>query len=210
MFYRIPTIKKRIKEAYKAASLLVGLTQEGWLYVGGTAWLIVQDIKNTPKEFKAAIIELAGELPEPGEVYRAGKDGNQMEMEHLDLYLLPRKHQAINETGEDYDMTNVIFRWGDKDIRFLKSISGKNAAIVSDALAGVPDPEAIDQGKGETEITGPTRPMGESCFVWHNDDTWYAAWPITVPEEGNPHREDLDQVSKGFGCGSILGAEKLA
>ena len=210
MFYRLPIIKRRIKEAWKASNLLVGLTREGWLYTGGTYWLIVQDIKNTPKEFKAAIIELAGDLPAPGEVFRAGKDGNQMEMENLDQYLLPQIYQAVDSTGEDYEKTDIILRWGDSDIRFMHSTEGKNAAIMSDEICSVPDPDMIDKGNGETEIIGPTRPVNGNSFIWHNDDTWFQAWPMDVPDtEGDPRREDFLRVAKGFGCESIMGKEAI-
>lgn len=209
MFYRLTTIKRRIKEAWKAANLLVGLTQEGWFYVGGTYWLIVQDIKNTPKEFKAAVIELAGDLPRPGEVFRAGKDGNQMEMENLQEYLLPKIHETIGETGEEYEVTNIVMRWGDSDIRFLRSLEGTNAAIMGDELCSIPDPDAIDKGKGETEIIGPIRPAMSRSLIWHNDDTWYAAWPVTTPDDKDPRREDVMRVAKGFGCDSIMGKEAI-
>lgn len=43
--------------------------------VDGTSWCICQDINLTPKEFKAAVIKLVGDLLELGSDYRAYKDG---------------------------------------------------------------------------------------------------------------------------------------
>lgn len=56
MFYKINQAKKYLKEAYKGAGLVVGLTHEGILYTSGSFWLLCQDIAHTPKEYKAAII----------------------------------------------------------------------------------------------------------------------------------------------------------
>ena len=204
MFYKLPVIKKMIKNAFKAQCLVVGQTREGLLYTSGSFWILAQDIKGTPKEFKAAIIELVGDLPEPGEVFRAGKDGCQMEIEQLETYDLPKIFGDIDETGREYDKTGICFEWGDRPLRFL--VNGSDCALFQEILCDAPDPDGVDHGSGETDILGPIRPMGMESMVWHNDDTWYEAFPVKVNKREISGDKELEflAVARGFRCSTQL------
>ena len=198
MFYKINQGKKYLKEAYKGAGLVVGLTHEGILYTSGSFWLLCQDMAHTPKEYKATIIELAGELPSPGEEFRATENGNQIQIPNLDLYDLPAKYADIDRTGSEYEETNVYIKWPKYFIRICTSVSGTGAKLIRHDAWNMINREGIDYDSGETEIEGPLATPDERGFlIWHNDDTWLAMCPIWVAEDTD-QRDEINTVLTGF------------
>lgn len=84
-----------LKSAYTGAGLTVGHTpetdeeEEGY-YLSSGWWVLWFNAGMFPKEAKAAVIELCGELPAVGEVFKAEKDfGNQYEIEQKEIFNLP-------------------------------------------------------------------------------------------------------------------------
>ena len=198
-----------LKEAFKAETLIVGLTKEGWFYTAGSFWILLQDINATPKEFKAAVIELAGDLPDPGTVFRAGKSGNQMKIEQRELYVLPEAYSLIEEEGLDYRKTGILLDWGLKQpVRLIVSEDGRVGDLIRENLMRVPDPDGIEHGSGETEIIGPAKTPDKRWYIWHNDDTWYMAMPMELPadDESPLHiaqREEAMMVARALGLAKL-------
>ena len=94
-----------MKKAYKTG-LVVARTQDAagndWLYLAGSYWEASINKDFIPKKTLGDIITLIGELPRPGERFKATKEGNQIEIE------MP---MAINEDGFGTDtltITDVI------------------------------------------------------------------------------------------------------
>lgn len=94
-----------MKKAYKTG-LVVARTQDAqgndWLYLAGSYWEVSVNKDFIPKKTLGDIITLIGELPKPGERFKATKEGNQIEIE------MP---MAINEEGFGTDtltITDVI------------------------------------------------------------------------------------------------------
>lgn len=96
MFFKTSVLKRLFKDAYKGAGLTVGhMTDpedeevDGY-YISSGWWVIWFNNWTFPKEAKAAIIELCGELPQPGEVFKAiDGAGNQYEIEQKEIFNLP-------------------------------------------------------------------------------------------------------------------------
>lgn len=80
MFTSDKILKKLIKEAYKLNRLKVARVGDTY-YISGTTWKLECEKAFLKKEIKAAIIELAGELPDDGECMEIGKDGIQYDLE---------------------------------------------------------------------------------------------------------------------------------
>ena len=62
MFIEERILKRLIKQAYKAAGLVLVNTGEDYI-IEGSYWAIQVQKEHLPKKIKAAIIELTGELP---------------------------------------------------------------------------------------------------------------------------------------------------
>ena len=76
MFITSQGFKKLINEAYKGYGLRIGNDGEGY-YISGGYWVIWIMHGWIPKKELASIIELTGEMPEPGQGFKATKEGNQ-------------------------------------------------------------------------------------------------------------------------------------
>ena len=73
-----------MKEAYNGAGLRLAATEERY-YIAGNYWEM--DVKKgfIAKPVLAAMVELAGEIPAPGERFRADKTGNHVEEGQMEV-----------------------------------------------------------------------------------------------------------------------------
>ena len=142
-----------MKKAYKTG-LVVARTQDAqgndWLYLAGSYWEVSVNKDFIPKKTLGDIITLIGELPRPGERFKATKEGNQIEIE------MP---MAINEDGFGTDtltITDVI----------LIGTQGTTQRLLQDELTGQIYPinnvfisiinnAMVDKDGGEYEVTKP-------------------------------------------------------
>ena len=207
MFFKMSKIKSLMKTMYKAWGLHVGVTETGWLYVGGMSWAICQSLEECPKEFKGAIIELCGDLPEPGQAYLAQKDAIQMEMLN-DFYILPSTTNVDpqDEPCELSEVRDIVFRGPTKDLRLVENIRSQSADVLDNNFVELVDPGQC--GPEEDKVEGPFRQtMGIHMFVWHNGLTWYGVMPIGLhkPETDEPESsntrlyEEAVTVAEAFG-----------
>lgn len=201
MFYNLRAVKRLMKAAYKGNGLIVGLSKEGWFYTSGKWWTICQDLKYTPKEFKAAVIELCGDLPAEGEAYEARKgEQNQMVMDMERYFVIPRKYKDISDYGIEYKITPIMLEISDKTIRLIDAKTGVYPLrTVREEAVRVIDEDAIDHGSGETDILGPfitdARHRG---LVWHNNSTWYEIMS-RLTEEDTEEEQLLNWIAGGLG-----------
>ena len=78
MFVKMTILKRLMKEAYKGNGLTLANNGEA-IMIAGTYWQMEIKRALMPKELLAAIIELAGALPDAGERYICDKGGNRKE-----------------------------------------------------------------------------------------------------------------------------------
>lgn len=134
MFFKTSVLKRLFKDAYKGAGLTVGhMTDpedeevDGY-YISSGWWVIWFNNRTFPKEAKAAIIELCGELPQPGEVFKAiDGAGNQYEIEQKEIFNLPA---AFERAKVKFRSTNILQQQGDKIVRILQEEEGKTVKAV--------------------------------------------------------------------------------
>lgn len=158
-----------LKSAYTGAGLTVGHTpetdeeEEGY-YLSSGWWVLWFNAGMFPKEAKAAVIELCGELPAVGEVFKAEKDfGNQYEIEQKEIFNLP---EAFKRCTIDYRVTNIMQQQGKTLIRILQAEEGRNVCAVSEVFLDLIDLKSIDYENGETEPFGPCAISPEAPFVY--------------------------------------------
>ncbi len=77
MFISTSGFKRMVREAYKQGLLKIA-REEGTLIIRGRHWNMLLDPKYLPNKEKAALIEIAGELPDEGEQFWCEAEGNQM------------------------------------------------------------------------------------------------------------------------------------
>lgn len=201
MFLKQSIFKRLLKEAYKGPGLTVGRQRDedaarpGY-YLSGGYWVIWLDVEAITKEAKAAIIELAGDLPEPGEVFRALKDaGNQYEIEQKEIFNLP---EVWKNTKTDFKITNCILQQGDVLARFLQAQDGTaHVTAINETFVGMIDPEACDFDNGETFPEGPRASCAISPFIYWGNNVCYLMAAIRKPLE-NTKQEDFFKYLEGF------------
>lgn len=184
MLYNLTIAKRLMKKAYKSGGLVVGITHQGWFHVSGGWWTICQDITDTPKQFKAAVIELCGDLPEKGTAYRAVKgESNQMMLDMEHLFVLPYKWKDILDSGHGYAASRIILESGEKQYRVIESNEGHPLRMVNDEAFRLVDADAVDYECGETAITGPLAKSPEDdAMIWYNNRAWFELMPVIVDE----------------------------
>ena len=153
MFLSTSVLNNLMKKAYKTG-LVVARTQDtqgnDWLYLAGSYWEVSVNKDFIPKKTLGDIITLIGELPRPGERFKATKEGNQIEIE------MP---MAINKDGFGKDtltITDVI----------LIGTQGTAQRLLQDELTGQIYPvnnvfisiinnAMIENERGEYSVTEP-------------------------------------------------------
>lgn len=162
MFLHMPTLKKLLKSAYNHSNLTIGRLEGGLLIECGTfmAWL---EWYSVPNKVKAALIELAGELPEEGNVFTVGKEGNQYEIPERDAWHI---HDGLRAAQKRYIVTPVIL---DGDYHFLQEAGSTATRIVAQKFIDLIDPTELDYNAGEGSIAGPYSRSDDSVIYWATD-----------------------------------------
>ena len=177
MFFKQPVLKRMLKAAYKNEGITVGHTKESekgipeGYYVFSNRWGIWIMAERMPKEVKAALIELCGDLPEAGEAFRARKDrANQYEIEQKEAYDLP---EGFMKCEYRFRVTKLLGQQGDKTIRFLQEERTQRVAAVNETIIDLINPEAVDSDHGEYEPFGPVAASPEARFMYWGNNTCY-------------------------------------
>lgn len=180
MFLKQSVLKRLFKSAYKGAGLTVGHYMsedeetEGY-YVAGSYWVTWFDAEFFTKETKAAIIELCGDLPAPGEVFKAMKEGgNQYEIEQRDFYFLPAKYK---EAKTHFRVSNTVIEDGGVYNRLLQAQDETKHVIgINEVFVDIIDLKAIDYDGGEWEPEGPVAKCATDPFIlWGNNACYLMA-----------------------------------
>lgn len=175
MFLKTAGFKRLIKEAYKGVGLSVGATDKA-IYLSGGYWIIWVRKGQIPKEKLAAIIELVGELPEPGEAYRATKDGQQYELQWTDLY---DAMENAKKCQYEMDITRVIIEGKvDADSRILQHSETGVIQLIDEKIIQMISNKEVDAKKGHTEVIGPVCGRLPGVF-WYNNTMALYVMPRT-------------------------------
>lgn len=155
---------------------------EGY-YISSGWWIIWFLADTMPKEAKAAVIELCGDLPGPGEVFKATKDmGNQYEIEQKEVYNLPA---AFKKCDCRFNVTKLLGQQGDKVIRFIQEDgSTRHVTAISEIFMNLIDPAAVDYDNGEYEPFGPVALCPTSPFMYWGNNQCYLMAGVRTAEEG--------------------------
>lgn len=179
MFITSQGFKKLINEAYKGYGLRIGNDGEGY-YISGGYWVIwVMHGWITKKEL-ASIIELTGEMPEPGQGFKATKEGNQYELTWNEAYA------AMTNAMEckDYmDVTPLTLKYNNgQQARILKNRNDGKIVLVNERFIDIVDNTVVEYDKGEFQAEGPMLSRRKQGVFWRNDTMALHVYPRTDDE----------------------------
>lgn len=199
MFINKKGFKNLCKEAYKTNGLTVGCVKDAhdnsWYMIKGGYWRILVEDEFFPKEAKAAVIELTGELPGIDECFNAIKgEPNQYE---FDSMTYEEMKDIIESSKKEFTVTHLIEQGVEKNTRFLQAECGTLLGI-NDVFTRVMDHRAIEWSKGEHAQKGPCAHSGKSIWVvWYNNVCFLQVWVRKPSEEADQSLqmwEDLKEI----------------
>ncbi len=171
MFLEKKILKRMMKKAFKTTGLRVGHSNDGvnaGVYISGVNWAVWLKDGFMPKEIKAAVIEICGELPE-NEQFIATKAGLQYETPD-DLYNLPRRFTSC-DTRLDITRFMRASTWG--EIRFLQREDLKVFALQNEFIELT---EGRELDESEETPKGPVKdPLNDNFIFWGNDRCYLLA-----------------------------------
>lgn len=148
MFLRTNGFKRLLKEAYKGAGLHIGGT-ENTTILAGSYWAIEVFSHEIPKEKLAAIIELFGHIPNPGERWLLTKDEVQSELDVYDEYKAMKNMYGMPIKTH---FTRLLVSDGSSTMRVLQAANGR-IDLIDETFKKMIDPNEILPGHGE--LKGP-------------------------------------------------------
>ena len=195
MFITSQGFKKLINEAYKGAGLNVGNDGEGY-YISGGYWVIWIMHGWIPKKELASIIELTGEIPEPGEGFKATKAGNQYELPWREAYAAMTHAMECEEYMEVTPMT-LKYKNG-QQARILQNPVNKTIVLIGERFIDIIDNTVVEYDKGEFQAEGPMISGKMQGIFWRNDTMALHVYPRTDDENKEliRHIEAFDITNK--------------
>lgn len=170
MFLNNTILKRLMKEAYRNANMVVAQTEDRF-YIGGAYWEMDVRKEFMPKQIMAQLIELAGEVPAPGKVFRATKEEN-LEEDGL--------RQEVKTEGftEPIDITDIIIigSLGTYQ-RVLQDREGKTY-IVNNMFIDIADNNATEEQRGEYNVTLPMYKEKQGILWMNNVARFRARWRV--------------------------------
>lgn len=157
MFIKTSIFKRILKDAWKGAGLTVGKKEEMY-FIQGAYWILFVYEKDFTSKNKAAVIELVGDLPEEGEVYRAYEKGKkQYELKVRDEW----EYKKWLSARDRYEDTEIKYR----GMAVLQNVETKEMSYTPDQIL-----ELVSLSETGEYEDFPTGPMGMGYFVlWVNE-----------------------------------------
>lgn len=164
MFINTSIFKKLIKEAYNSVGLTVGKEDKEYIIEGGY-WVIRTDETVIPNKEKAAIMELAGELPEDGQIYKTLKDAPlQYEFAYPEEYNIDRNEFL---KGTILKVTSISMKQNLATSRLLQDESSNEIYLVDETFIKLIEKKMLTT-KEDTPVGPFMLPDSPYIVYWHN------------------------------------------
>lgn len=174
MFLKSAIFKRLLKEAYSAPGLRLHNDGEG-MYIGGGYWGTWVKNGRIAKKELGAIIELTGELPEPGKGFLSTKGGNQYEIWESVMRDVMGNARNCRQTP---DVTKVLIRTEQGTLaRVLQDHDMGKITLLNEAFINLIDERAVEQS--ESFPVGPMTGDAEGVY-WFNDIMAFMALPVDL------------------------------
>ena len=186
MFINTAKFKKIITSAFKVHQLIVGATEEKYFFSDGT-WIISVYSGMLPNKEKAAVIELIGELPDPGRVMKTGKDMPAQYMLMDDVWDI---EETFTKCRYDMTVTSSLYQTSFNTFRVIQNRKDQKCFFVNDYFI-----DMFDKGSYTDDDNEPAGPKtlndGPGPLYWRNSTMTLAVYPISVNEDNKELMEYL-------------------
>ena len=170
MFFKISVFKKLIKSAYKRTGFYLGQDSSNlYYYIRTPRFVVWFDVDSMPNQAKAAVIEFAGELPEPGEEFLCSEaqECNQYSFLGTEYSLFEIEQRAkakFHITKLSDVLTDSRYMYSKIEDRVVNSI------LIPESILSMIDVGAIDTVNGEIPPIGPVATgVIENQVFWYNN-----------------------------------------
>ena len=170
MFLKDNMFKRLIKSAWKNNNLYLAATAEE-ICISSGWWVCWINKDHVPNTILGTLYELAGEMPDAGEKFRSGKEGNQYELE------VPRLEQYIalkNAQGKPITVTNILLDSVNCN-RVLQEPESWDVTLVDERIIAMICLKEIEKEAGETAPQGPYRTR--QGVYWENNIMTFFSTP---------------------------------
>lgn len=174
MFIKQSIFEKILNESFKGAGFDIArldeVNSEGEIrekYViqsSISTWRIIIDVQYMPKEAKASIIKLIGEMPGNGECWTANKDSVQARM--IETVMSQRKTHKSRLAKTDIYI---------QDKRVYQDFENKKIYLVRGVFDAAVCTAAIDESY-ESAPVGPYIDTSDEFICWENETTYLEKW----------------------------------
>lgn len=188
MFLNLQRFTRLMKEAYKT-KLIIGNLSGGTLITSGY-WAVWLDNEHIPNKVKAAIMELAGELPVEGTVFEISKGMIEPQLV-MDATYIKRLFIDVEEVDLKLVVTPVVLH-NTREMRLLQSTQTKELVALNEEFYLMIDKTAINYDI-EGEPTGPCCISTSSSIHWYNSICMVLIFPILMKD--NAILENLRTVN---------------
>ena len=190
MFLKTAELKKLMKDALKRSGMVVGYVNQHYLVYTNTWGAYIDDLHASNK-FKAAIMELVGDLPEQGECYRYTIKNKIPEQETVMDY--PNPYRLWMEAKDPAAITPMGLMAWPHTYTVVQRKSDLAFLTVKNALVG----NVISESELEKDESMPGRPnlLGATLYFKNESGIWWAATESAghkVEEALFPQMEGLD------------------
>lgn len=183
MFLKMSYFKTLLKNAWQGAGLVVGNDGEG-IYLCGTYWSIWLERTMMTKKAKAAIVELAGELPGEGQVFKCWK-GQENQYELKKTYEEDYYNPYISGFKTRYKETGVSFKEFGISGKILQDKDNLQCVVAPEFIC-----DMVDVASMEKYESHPEGPYGKyelkkesNIIYWQNEACTLSALTTTVTED---------------------------
>lgn len=149
-----------------------------------------------PKKELASIIELTGEMPQPGEGFKATKEGNQYELPWHEAYAA-MTHAM--ECEENMEVTPVTLKYKNgQQVRILQNPVNETIVLIGERFIDIVDNSVVQYNEGEFQAEGPMISGKMQGVFWRNDTMALHVYPRTDDENKRliGYLEAFDIVNK--------------
>lgn len=165
MFISTSQLSKLMKEAYKAGGIRIGNIEDG-LNIFAGSWGLWIDENHIPNKVKAVVMELAGELPTEGRVFKVSKEDPVPQYELIldNRFCLNSLEKA---SDEPVSKTGVMLDLKYAEYELLQNNRTKRITLINRKLMSLIDVSEIDYNI-EGEPSGPCTGLSNEMYFWKN------------------------------------------
>lgn len=175
MIFNKTVFKKLLKTAYKSSGLMVA-NNSGRIIIAGSWWVMAMEEKVFTNEGRAALVELTGQLPVPGECWKSTSAGNQMMMP-LEFMNIDEKIEEISE-NEPFSKTDIILDTL-RERRLYKR--GNTVVCINEIVQTLLDPDTVCDEEDDYIQGAYAENVEDPLFLyWKTNECSFAAAKVEI------------------------------